>query len=90
MSRSSATATAIISLLAAIEPCGAVLIVDECRITGSQSEGLMALIAERTGRIARRVAAEDSFIATGPAAAATLPSVDQIVAAALAATGRAA
>ena len=79
---------AVDSLLEAIEPCRAVLIVDECRITGSQSEGLMALIAERTGRISRRLAAEASFVATGPAAAATLPSVEQIVEAALAAAGR--
>ncbi len=78
------------ALLAAIAPCRAVLIVDECRTTGSPSEGLIALIAERTGRIAGRVAAEDSFIATGPAYAATLPSVQQIVTAALSAAGRSA
>ena len=71
------------SLLAAIRDCREVLIVDECRITGSQSEGLMAVIAERTGRIPRRIAAEDCFIATGPAYAATLPSAEGIVAAAL-------
>ena len=72
------------ALIEAIAGCDHVLIVDECRITGSQSEGLAALIAERTGRIPGRLAAADSFIATGPAAAATLPSRDGIVAAALA------
>ncbi len=71
------------ALIDAIARCQQVLIVDECRITGSQSEGLAALIAERTGSIATRLAAEDSFIATGPAAAATLPSRDGIVAAVL-------
>jgi 2-oxoisovalerate dehydrogenase E1 component len=34
-------------LLDAIAGCGKVLIVDECRRTGSQSEALMALFAER-------------------------------------------
>lgn len=59
-----------------------VLIVDECRRTGGQAEGLMALLAERgISRIAR-LTAEDSFIATGPAYAATLPSREGIVAAA--------
>ena len=76
------------SLLAAIAPCGAVLVVDECRTTGSQSEAVVALLLEQGGRIARRIAADDSFIATGPAYAATLPSIDGIVAAALAAVGR--
>ncbi len=71
------------ALIDAIAGCAHVLIVDECRITGSQSEGLSALIGERTGRVPARLAAEDSFIATGPAAAATLPSRDGIVAAAL-------
>ena len=69
------------AVLNAVQDCGAVLVVDECRRTGSQSEALMTLFAEhRTpGRVAR-LAAEDSFIATGPAYGATLPSVDQIVA----------
>ena len=72
------------ALIDAVAGCAQVLIVDECRITGSQSEGLAALIAERTGRVPARLAAQDSFIVTGPAAAATLPSRDGIVAAALA------
>ena len=75
------------ALLAAVEGCKRILIVDECRRTGSQSEGLMALFAERTGIRTTRIAAEDSFIATGPAYAATLPSKADIVTAALALTG---
>ncbi|UWQ45494.1 dehydrogenase E1 component subunit alpha/beta [Leisingera aquaemixtae] len=71
------------ALLEAVEGCKHVLIVDECRITGSQSEALMALFAERSGIPTARIAASDCFIATGPAYGATLPSKDSIVAAAL-------
>ncbi|MFK7745219.1 MAG: thiamine pyrophosphate-dependent enzyme [Roseobacter sp.] len=67
------------ALLEATSGCDAVLIVDECRRTGSQSEGLMALFHEAGHRTLARVTAEDCFIATGPAYAATLPSVDGIV-----------
>ncbi len=59
-----------------------VLIVDECRRTGGQAEALMAVMAEQGQRHFARVTAEDSFIATGPAYGATLPSRDGIVAAA--------
>jgi 2-oxoisovalerate dehydrogenase E1 component len=71
------------ALLDAVAGCRGVLIVDECRRTGSQSEALMSLFAERSQTPAARVTAQDSFIATGPAYAATLPSRDEIVAAAL-------
>jgi 2-oxoisovalerate dehydrogenase E1 component len=72
------------SLLDAVAGCGRVLIVDECRRTGSQSEALMALFAERSPAVdCRRIAAEDSFIPLGRAATLTLPSRDSIVAAAL-------
>ena len=74
-------------LLDAVDGCKRILIVDECRRTGSQSEGLMALFAEKTDIRTARIAAEDSFIATGPAYAATMPSKADIVAAALALTG---
>jgi 2-oxoisovalerate dehydrogenase E1 component len=71
-------------LLDAVAGCERILIVDECRRTGSQSEALMALLAERApGVPARRVTAEDSFIPLGRAATLTLPSRDSIVAAAL-------
>lgn len=59
-----------------------VLIVDECRRTGGQAEGLMALFAETGKSDIARLTAEDSFIATGPAYGATLPSRARIVAAA--------
>ncbi|NVK14886.1 MAG: MFS transporter [Rhodobacteraceae bacterium] len=71
------------ALLEAVNGCKNVLIVDECRITGSQSEALMALFAEQSDIPTARIAASDCFIATGPAYGATLPSKDSIVAAAL-------
>lgn len=70
------------ALLEATKGCSRILIVDECRRTGGQAEGLMALFAERSDLPIARVTAEDSFIATGPAYGATLPSRDGIVAAA--------
>ncbi|WP_170477186.1 dehydrogenase E1 component subunit alpha/beta [Ruegeria arenilitoris] len=77
-------------ILTATKDCRHVLIVDECRRTGSQSEGLMTLFCEEQSHIPiGRVVAEDSFIATGPAYAATLPSRKGIVKAALELTGEA-
>jgi 2-oxoisovalerate dehydrogenase E1 component len=77
------------AILQAISPCRRVLIVDECRVTGSQSEGLMALLAEHApGLSVTRIAAEDCFIPLGRAATVTLPSRDSIVAAALDAVSR--
>lgn len=70
------------ALLEATEDCQSVLIVDECRRTGSQSEALMALFAEAGRQGVSRITADDSFIATGPAYAATLPGVADIVEAA--------
>lgn len=75
------------ALMQALESCAHVLIVDECRTTGSQSEGLMAIFAEAGIASFARVTAEDTFIATGPAYAAPLPSVDDIVAAVQALVG---
>jgi 2-oxoisovalerate dehydrogenase E1 component len=65
-------------ILAALEGAQKVLVVDECRTTGSQSEALMAMLHEQTDLPHARIAAEDSFIATGPAYAATMPSRDSI------------
>ncbi|WP_187429449.1 1-deoxy-D-xylulose-5-phosphate synthase [Roseobacter fucihabitans] len=70
------------ALLEAISGCARVLIVDECRRTGGQAEALMALMLENDIKNAARLTGADSFIATGPAYAATLPSRDGIVAAA--------
>ena len=64
--------------------CAAVLVVDECRETGSQSEGLMAMFMEHGVQNLARVTAEDCFIATGPAYGVTLPSAGGITDAALA------
>ena len=72
------------SLLKAVKGCKRLLIVDECRHTGGQAEALMAFFTEQTAIPVSRITAGDSFIATGPAYAATMPSVETIVAAALA------
>lgn len=66
-------------ILNALNGAEKVLVVDECRTTGSQSEALMALLHEQTDLPHARIAAEDSFIATGPAYAATMPSRDSII-----------
>jgi len=73
------------ALLNALQDCTNILIVDECRRTGSQSEALMSLLIEATPHKAeiKRVTAEDSFIPLGKAATVTLPSRDAIVSAAL-------
>ncbi|MFD2165049.1 dehydrogenase E1 component subunit alpha/beta [Thalassotalea euphylliae] len=59
-----------------------ILIVDECRITGSISEALTTLLYEsqpsQDMKVAR-IAAEDSFIPLGSAAYHVLPSKQQIV-----------
>jgi len=75
------------ALLRETAQCKAVLIVDECRRTGSQSEALMTLFTENCDLPVSRITAEDCFIATGPAYAAPLPSKDLIVAAVLELTG---
>jgi len=71
-------------IIAQVSKCKAVLIVDECRKTGSISEALMTLMVERQVRApASRVTAEDSFIPIGAASTVTLPDVEQITRAAL-------
>jgi 2-oxoisovalerate dehydrogenase E1 component len=62
-----------------------VLIVDECRRTGSQSEALTTLFYEQDKKVAcgekplARVTADDSFIPLAEAANLVLPSVEGIV-----------
>ena len=75
-------------IVAQVNACGHVLIVDECRETGSISEALVTLICEQanTSNVSR-VTACDSFIPLGTAAYNVLPSVDDIVAAANKAIG---
>lgn len=69
------------ALVAALDGCSHALIVDETRKTGGLSEALMALLSEQTDIAHARLAAHDSFIATGPAYAATMPSTEDIIAA---------
>lgn len=66
------------AILEAIAGCDHVLIVDETRRSGGVAETLMALLAEAQHPRFARYTAEDSFIATGPAYAATLPSAQGI------------
>jgi 2-oxoisovalerate dehydrogenase E1 component len=71
------------ALEAALAGVARVLVVDECRASGGPSEAILAHFAQSGRRGVARIAAADSFIATGPAYAATLPSAAGIVAAAL-------
>ncbi len=66
----------------AVADCGRVLIVDECRRSGSLSEALVTGLVERglAGERLSRLTAEDSFIPLGPAATLTLPSRAQVAA----------
>lgn len=71
------------ALTAAVAGCRNILIVDETRHSGGVAEALMAHFHEAApGVPLARITAEDSFIATGPAYAATMPSSSGIVAAA--------
>ena len=70
-------------ILDATNSCRSILIVDECRKSGSLSEALMTLFQEQGNHNVSRITAEDSFIPTGPASSITLPSVDSIVSASL-------
>ena len=72
------------ALTAAVSGCKHILIVDETRHSGGVAEALMAHFHETTaGAKLSRLTAEDSFIATGPAYAATMPSSAQITQAAM-------
>lgn len=70
------------ALRAALREMRGVLVVDECRESGNISEGLMTWLSTETVIPRARLCAKDSFIPTGPAYAATLPSVDGILRAA--------
>lgn len=75
------------AMIEAVRGAAHVLVVDECRFTGGQAEALMAHLHEAGIGSFARVTAEDSFIATGPAYGATLPSADSIYHAAKSLTG---
>ena len=67
-------------MLDALEGAGSCLIVDECRRSGSPSEGIMAgLLEQGFSKRLRRLTAEDSFIPLGPASYTVLPSVTTIL-----------
>ncbi|MFQ6024241.1 MAG: thiamine pyrophosphate-dependent enzyme [Acidiferrobacterales bacterium] len=72
-------------LVEVVRPYKNILIVDECRRTGSLSEALVTLLTERLDErpTIARVTAEDSFIPLAAAANLVLPSVEGIVACAL-------
>ena len=76
------------ALTIAVEGCRNILIVDETRHSGGVAEGLMAHFHETSDARLARLTAEDSFIATGPAYAATMPSRDAIIDAAFELMGR--
>lgn len=71
------------ALKTALQGADKVLVVDECRRSGNISEALMTWLDENFAVPKARLTAEDSFIATGPAYAATLPSKESIIAAVL-------
>ena len=71
------------AIVEAIGDCANVLIVDETRRSGGVAEALMAMLFERSDVPHARLTSDDSFIPTGPAYAATLPSKERVVEAAL-------
>ncbi|MEO1252467.1 MAG: thiamine pyrophosphate-dependent enzyme [Pseudomonadota bacterium] len=67
------------SIVTALEGCKKILIVDECRKTGSPSEEIIACLNERgLDAEIKRIASDDCFIPLGPAANAVLVSEDDI------------
>jgi len=73
------------ALLKAVRGCKSVLVVDECRKTGSLSEQIVALFVEKLSPLPKiKVnAAEDCFIPLGVTATVTLPSKESIISSAL-------
>ena len=69
------------AILDAVKGCRNILIVDECRRSGSLSEELMTRLIEAGITVPiKRVTGHDSFIPLGNAAYSVMPSVDDIVA----------
>ena len=71
------------ALLRGVKGAKSILIIDECRQTGSQGVALHTLFSSQTKVPISLLAADDCFIATGPAYGATMPSKESIVTAAL-------
>ena len=78
------------AILDQVKACDQLLIVDECRRTGSIGEGLVSLICEHLSSPPpfKRVTAEDSFIPLGRTATITMPSCAEIIASALVLMGK--
>ncbi len=75
---------------ASVADCEKILIVEECRKTGSLSEGIVAGLVEHLNPLpkTRVLAADDCFIPLGVAAAAGLPKKQEVLNAALDICGR--
>lgn len=69
------------SILREVKDCENILIVDECRKTGSISEALVTMLVENLEKLPKikRVTGHDSFIPLGEAWKYVLPSRDNIV-----------
>ena len=77
------------AIIDAIGACENVLIVDECRKSGSVSEEIIAQFADRSlSRNLSRITGVDTFVPLGPAADTVLISEADIVNAALGLTGK--
>ena len=71
------------AILEAVTPCQHILIVDECRRSGSVSEEVMTRLGEANITVpTARVTGHDSFIPLGNAAYTVMPSAEDIIAAA--------
>jgi 2-oxoisovalerate dehydrogenase E1 component len=66
-------------ILAVAKKYKKILVVDECRKTGSLSEALMTLLVEHGHHDIVRICSEDTFIPLGTAADCVLVSVEQIL-----------
>ena len=75
------------ALTEAVAGCSHILVLDATRHSGGVAEALMAHFHETSGAKLARLTAKDSFIATGPAYAATMPGKADVVAAVLNLTG---
>lgn len=68
------------AILEAVKDCKSILIVDECRRSGSISEAIVTMLQEhKCSQTIKRINAEDSFIPLGSAAYEVLLSIDDIV-----------
>lgn len=72
------------AIVDAVKDCDHILVVDECRKTGSISEAILAAFVENAALLnaqpsmIKRICAEDSFIPLGSASYTVLPSQDSI------------